>query len=284
MHLSISTKGLDAVRAQINSLSRGQLKAAAIKAVNDVAFQNVRPAMQDEMRKRFDRPTDYILSSPRVVVATAAQTFATIEPAYRGGKGVDPQKILNAQAWGGRRRDKRSEVALRRAGILPAGMQTAIPSSPFPGSADGHGNLKGPFLVQLLSYFQAFGEQGYRANMKDARKKALLKRGGARLKDVGPQMGRRYIVSYGAMRAGARWAKHGDNDKRMSNLPPGIWAVVGRTGADIRPVLMFVRSGTYTPRLDMDQVILAANVEENLQRRMRYRIRSAAENLAKGAA
>ena len=93
----------------------------------------------------------------------------TIEPAYMGGKGIDPQKILNAQAWGGRRHDKRSEVALRRAGILPTGYQTAIPDDarggPYPGSDDGRGNLRGAFLVQLISYFRAFGEQGYKANM-----------------------------------------------------------------------------------------------------------------------
>ena len=58
-------------------------------------------------------------------LATAAKLSVTIEPTYMGGKGIDPQKILDAQTWGGRRRDKRSEVALKRAGILSAGYQTA---------------------------------------------------------------------------------------------------------------------------------------------------------------
>lgn len=276
MRLDVNMKGLDSVKTLVDGLSRGKLQSAAIKAVNDVAFQAVRPSMQDEMRKVFDRPTPYILSSPRVKPATAAKPNAVIEPTYMGGKGVDPQKILSAQAWGGRRRDKRSEAALRRVGILPNGYQTAIPASPFPGSEDGHGNIRGSFLVQLISYFQAFGEQGYRANMGDRRKKQLLTRGGAKARAVGPQIGRRYIVSYGKLRGGARWTAKGENDRRASNLAPGIWAVVGRTGADIRPVLMFVRNGSYTPRLDMDRVAQAANIDETLQKRMRFRIREAA--------
>lgn len=276
MRLDVNMKGLDSVKALVDGLSKGKLQSAAIKAVNDVAFQAVRPAMQDEIRKVFDRPTPYILSSPRVKPATAAKPNAVIEPTYMGGKGIDPQKILNAQAWGGRRRDKRSEAALRRVGILPNGYQTAIPSSPFPGSEDGYGNIRGSFLVQLISYFQAFGEQGYRANMGDRRKKQLLTRGGAKARAVGPQIGRRYIVSYGKLRGGARWTAKGENDRRASNLAPGIWAVVGRTGADIRPVLMFVRNGTYTPRLDMERLAQSVNVDETLQKRMRFRIREAA--------
>src|SRR5690606_37168676 len=84
----------------------------------------------------------------------------------KGGKvGVDPQHVLQAQEFGGRRADKKSEVALRRAGILPAGYQTVIPDPPYPGSDDGRGNLRGPFVQQLLSYLQAYSEVGFKANM-----------------------------------------------------------------------------------------------------------------------
>lgn len=276
MRLDIKTAGLESVQRHIDSLAAGKLQAAQIKAVNDVAFQSVRPAMQDEMRSVFDRPTAYVVNSPLVKPATASRMHSVIEPAYRGGKGIDPQRILNAQAFGGRRRDKRSEVALRRVGILPAGYQTAIPETPFPGSEDGHGNLRGSFLVQLLSYFQAFGEQGYRANMSDARKRALQRNGGAKRSLVGPTMGRRYIVAYGKLRGGARWTAKGESDSRASNLAPGIWAVVGKSGADIRPVVMFVKAGSYAPRFDMDKVAARAQLGEQLPRRLRFRIREAA--------
>ncbi|MGB6096428.1 MAG: hypothetical protein WBF95_09035 [Comamonas thiooxydans] len=275
MQITSSIKGLKPVQTLMDRLSRSRVREASVKAVNDAGFE-VRRAMQEEMRSVFDRPTDYILRSPMLKMATVDKPMATIEPEYMGGKGVDPKKILKAQNLGGKRRDKRSEVALRRAGILPKGYQTAIPAEPFPGSEDRYGNLKGGFIVQLLSYFRSFGEQGYRANMTDARRKALQLRGGAGVRKVGPNIGRRYILAYGKLRGGARWTAKGENDRRASNLAPGIWAVVGNSGADIRPVLMFVRSGNYQERLDMEKVGQRADVENYLSRRIRYRMRQAA--------
>ncbi|UUE96199.1 hypothetical protein QYQ99_03695 [Comamonas testosteroni] len=261
------------VLRQIRGLTGPQAAKAYAKALNDTGFQ-VRRAMQDEMRAVFDRPTDYILRSPFVRMATAAKLSVTIEPTYMGGKGIDPQKILDAQTWGGRRRDKRSESALRRAGILPNGYQTAIPSDdrggPYPGSDDGKGNLRGPFLVQLISYFHAFGEQGYKANMSE--------KGYQRVhRGTKKQAGRRYFVTYGKTRGGPRITQKGEQDERTAHLAPGIWAASGTGGADVRPVLMFVRPGRgYQPRFDMDKVAKRADAEAYLERRIRYRLREAA--------
>ena len=275
MHIQLSARVLNQAELlrQIHGLTGAQAAKAYAKALNDTGFE-IRRAMQDEMRAVFDRPTDYILRSPFVRMATAARLSVTIEPTYMGGKGIDPQKILNAQTWGGRRRDKRSEVALKRAGILPAGYQTAIPDEarggPYPGSDDGKGNLRGPFLVQLISYFQAFGEQGYKANMSD---KGYLRvhRGTKK------QAGRRYFVTYGKTRGGPRITQKGEQDERTAHLAPGIWAASGTGGADVRPVLMFVRPGRgYLPRFDMDKVAKRAGATAYLERRIRYRLREAA--------
>lgn len=257
---------------QLHGMTGEQAARAYAKALNDTGFE-IRRAMQDEMRAVFDKPTDYILRSPRVKMATAARLSVTIEPAYMGGKGVDPQKILNAQSWGGRRSDKRSEVALRRAGILPTGLQTAIPTSPYPGSDDGRGNLKGSFLVQIISYFQAFGEQGYRANMTDKRKRSIHK-------GTKRAAGRRYFVinADGGQKV---WTVVGGepvfkSSGRRSHLAPGIWAASGSGGVDVRPVILFVKQGNYQPRLDMDKVAKRADAESYLARRIRFRIREAA--------
>ena len=275
MHIQLSARVLNQAELlrQIHGLTGAQAAKAYAKALNDTGFE-IRRAMQDEMRAVFDRPTDYILRSPFVRMATAAKLNVTIEPTYMGGKGIDPQKILDAQTWGGRRRDKRSEVALKRAGILPAGYQTAIPDEarggPYPGSDDGKGNLRGPFLVQLISYFQAFGEQGYKANMSD---KGYLRvhRGTKK------QAGRRYFVTYGKTRGGPRITQKGEQDERTAHLAPGIWAASGTGGADVRPVLMFVRPGRgYQPRFDMDKVAKRADATVYLERRIRYRLREAA--------
>ncbi|MFV0672896.1 hypothetical protein, partial [Variovorax sp. tm] len=170
-------------------------------------------------------------------------------------KGVDPQKILQAQEFGGPRRDKRSELALRRIGILPAGYQTAMPATPFPGSDDGRGNVRGSFLVRLLSYFQALGEQGYRANMTD-RSKARLHKG------TKGREGVRFFVAYGRLRGGP-----------TRHLAPGIWAATGTQGVIVRPVLMFVRNATYEARISRERVAERADLQPYIERRIRFRIR-----------
>ena len=256
MEISLKIENLGAVADTLKQLSGEQARVAYAKAINDTAFQ-VRRAMQAEIKSVFDRPTPYIVSSPRVVLATPGKLTASIAPAYMGGKGIDPQKILQAQEFGGARRDKRSEAALRRAGILPAGYYTAIPATPYPGSDDGRGNVRGPFLVQLITYFQAAGEQGYKANMTDKRKRSIHK-------GTVKTAGRRYFVAYGQLRSG-----------KTQHLAPGIWAASGAYGVDVRPVLMFVKAPTYQARLSMERVAKSVEVQEYLDRRLRFRIREA---------
>jgi len=248
--------GLQAVQQQLARLSGREAAEAYALALNDTGFR-VRKEWQGEMSDVFDRPTPYILKSVYVRKATPEKLSVQIEPTYFGGKGVDPQKILQAQEYGGTRRDKRSEMALRRVGILPSGYQTAIPAEPFPGSDDGRGNLRGSFLVQLLSYLQALGEQGYRANMTDKRKTRLHK--GTKKRE-----GVRYFVAYGRLRSGA-----------TSHLAPGIWAATGTQGGVVRPVLMFVRVGAYEARVSSERVRERADVDNYLERRLRFRIRKA---------
>jgi hypothetical protein len=261
MELKLQIKGLEKVQAQLRQLSGDQLRKAAADALNDAAFA-VRGQMQKEIRTKFDRPTPYIEKSIQVEKARADRLAAWVEPTYMGGKGVDPQKILRAQFEGGPRRDKRSEVALRRVGILPGGYITVIPKKPFPGSDDGRGNLRGPFLVQLISYFQAFGEQGYRANMTTKRRSKLANYG--RTEDGYKTInGVVYFVSYGQLRG--------------THLAPGIWAKSGIHGSDVKPVVMFVRAGTYRARLSLDTILRDSKAQEVFERRMRFRIRQAFE-------
>ncbi|MDR0212517.1 MAG: hypothetical protein LBJ15_00760 [Comamonas sp.] len=259
------------------AISGPQLDQAISEGIN-MGAGRAKNAMRAEMQSVFDRPTPYILNAVQVQKkAVATDLTAMVAPTYMGGKGVDPQKILAAQEEGGRRQDKRSEVALRRAGILPRGYQTAIPATPFVGSDDGRGNLRGAFLVQLISYFQAFGEQGHRANMTAKRKQAIHLRGGKGAKFVGPVRGHRFFVAYGSARGGARWTAKGENDRRASSLAPGIWAATGTGGVDVRPVLMFVKTASYTPRISLEQVRQRSGVDELVPKWIRGRIYEAAK-------
>ncbi len=254
MTVAFDPSSLKSVQSQLAKLSGQQAKQAYADALND-GGHHVRRGWQREMQEQFDRPSPYVLRSVQFRPAAPDRLGIDIQPTYYGGKGVDPQKILQAQEFGGARRDKRSEAALRRVGILPSGYQTAIPATPYPGSDDGRGNIRGGFLVQLLSYFQAMGEQGYKANMTDRRKARLHK--GTKTRE-----GVRFFVSLGHLRSGP--AMH---------LAPGIWAATGLDGFIVRPVLMFVRDGVYEPRISRARVAERADLEPYIERRIRYRIR-----------
>ena len=256
--LTIRLDNLGPVREVLDRLTSAQAKEAYAAALNDTGFQ-ARREMQKEFGRVFDRVTPYILKSSFVEKATPERMRVRIAPEnQRMGTGVDPQKILQAQEFGGARADKRSEIALRRAGILPGGFQTTIPATPFPGSDDGRGNLRGPFLGQLISYFRASPEQGYSANMTDRRRRNI-NRGTART------AGRRYFIAYGRLRSGV-----------TEHLSPGIWAAQGTGGVDVRPVLMFARAPTYTSRLSMERITEQADLQNYLDKRLRFRIRKVA--------
>ena len=274
LQLTIRTENLDKVREALARLSGPQARQAYANAINDTACK-VRGEMQKELRSRFDRVTPFIGNAPKVFKATPDKLTASIAPTLdsrnmpsTGGKvGVDPQQVLQAQEFGGRRRDKKSEVALRRAGILLPGWQTAIPRDPYPGSDDGRGNLRGAFITQLLSYLQAFGEQGYKSNMGDKRKRNMRNQQGigniSTRKVYKTTLGVRYFVSYGRSRG--------------HHLAPGIWAASGTHDAQLRPVLMFVRPGTYRPLISMERIAQAADLQGYLDRRVRARVRNLAE-------
>jgi len=204
----------------------------------------VRAAEQAQMRKPsvFDRPTPFIVNSVQVVDRVKTDMRAEVSFRYPGGKTVSPDKVLAAEIAGGPRRDKRSEVALRRVGILQAGYFT-VPGSGIPATAiDAYGNVKGTFIRQLLSYLQAgYSEgdgRGSTSNMGAKRKRSLAKFG----RSVGGYRiinGVQYFVSWGKLRGG-----------RDRHLAYGIWSRSGFHGVIVKPVLMFVRQPRYAARFD----------------------------------
>jgi hypothetical protein len=281
MRITMNFSGLDRVQKQLAKLTGPQAAAAYAKAINDTAGK-VQREMRAEIDSVFDRPTRYIRNSiwvtratPDNLIANVAPTYArqdlSYKPLWKGGKiGVDPQDILAAQEAGGTRRDKKSESALRRARILPPGYQTSIPAKPYPGSDDGLGNFRGAFLQQLISYFQAFGEQGYKANMTEKTKKKLINK--QQIGSIGRRrvyqttLGVRYFISYANLR----------RNPKSKHFAPGIWAASGTHGVDVRPVLMFVKTGNYRRRFTMERVAQKADATNYLATRLRYRIRQAA--------
>lgn len=228
-----------ALKSLSASLRRDVIPRAAVRGLNNLAF-DARKALQQEMRDVFDRPTPYITNSPFVAQATPDRLESKVTLRYPGGKGVEPESVLRAEVTGGPRRMKRFEILLDRAGILPKGY-FAVPAGKAP--LDAHGNISGAFIVKLVSYLQAFGEQGYRANMTDRRRASLANAGKSErgYRTIG---GVQYFATHGRLRGGHRGA----------HLEPGIWARSGLHGLKLEPVILFVRQPTYAKRLDIAAV------------------------------
>jgi hypothetical protein len=245
----------------LGQMRGNEARRAKAEALND-AFFEARRVLQQQLRERFDAPTPYITKSVQVIRRASVERLeAELGLGYLGGKGVEPWKVLGAQIFGGKRRVKRHEVALQRAGILPRGYVT-VPSKAC--RLDRYGNVPASFIVQLLSYFKAFGEQGYRANMTDKRKTKLANTSVSPA-GVRKTNGVRYFVASGRLRSG-----------RTGHLAAGIWAARGTQDVDVQPVLLFVPVPSYKARLDFfGEPIKAAQAKFNP--RLRYRLRNIIE-------
>jgi hypothetical protein len=232
---------LDEVAKRLDDVARRQLPYATMRALNKTAFE-IQQDVYATMQRKFDRPTPYTLRSMRLERATK-HNLATAAVALKddspGGKGTPWVRALGHQFTGGTREWTRFEGTLLRVGILPRGL-AAVPAAG--ARRNAYGNVSPGLLVQLLSYFHAFGEQGYRANMSAARKAKLERRGQTR-QGFATIRGVAYFVSHGQMREG-----------KTRHLAPGIWSMSGIHGAKVRPVILFVRRPRYRARIDLNTI------------------------------
>ncbi|NGZ86424.1 hypothetical protein [Duganella aceris] len=182
-----------------------------------------------EMRDVFRNPTPFTLSSTFTRPATTTRLEAEVKLKDDSTKAVPASKFLAAQVSGGQRKLKRFEVALTAAGVMPVGYR-AVPGQG--AKVDNYGNMSRGQIVQILAFFRAFPEMGYKANMTD-KGKARLARGSKRVQ------GFVYFVG-----------TPGDR------LPFGVYQRINFNGGTaIKPVLLFVRSALYQPIFDFKYVV-----------------------------
>ena len=251
MKISVNIKGLDATQAMLRGLSEKKIRVAAVAALNDAAFAGAQ-AGRRQIASVFDRPTPFISRSPVYFKAGLAgrkvrvpgafdirgagllntlasdRLEASVDLSGEGNKqGVEPQMVLAAQIKGGARRHKRHEVALQRAGVLPVGMAIV------PGDAakiDQYGNMSSGQIVQIIAWFNGFGEQGYKANTTD-------KGRAAKGRDN--------------KRTGARGFQYFALQQKRGKLLPGVYQRIQTAfGSAVKPVMIFVRPPQYTARFD----------------------------------
>jgi hypothetical protein len=229
---------------RIQQIERDQMPFALALTLTRTA-QHAQAAEIHEMRDVFDRPTPYTLGSTRVRPARKNRLKASVEFKDFSVKATPPSSFLMPQVRGGARDLKRYERALFHAGILPPGMYAV------PGAAariDAWGNMERGQIIQILSYFQAFHEMGFRANTT-AQGRARLARGSRR----------RYGQAYFVIRPGD-----------PTHLKPGIWLrEIHGFGTRVRPILRFVTRAQYeAERFDFYYVAEKA-VEKHAQSEFR---------------
>ena len=120
----------------------------------------------------FDRPIPFTVSSVRYGKATRSDLRSRVYISDDAPKGLSPRKYLKAEIEGGVRGDKRSERALKAAGLMQSGQQV-VPGRGM--ELDRFGNVPGPTMVRILSRIAAFGQQGYSANASEKTKKKLAR-------------------------------------------------------------------------------------------------------------
>lgn len=160
----------------LNDVQKKQIPFATSVALNKTAW-GVHKALVDGMSV-FDRPKDATRRGVWVDKSTKANLVATVGLKTRAKGRVPVAEYLAANIEGGGRVDKRSEILLRNAGILPAGKQTR----PGPDAKlDSYGNMSRGQIVQIISYFKAFGSiessgRGLRGGTKSAKLNASTRK------------------------------------------------------------------------------------------------------------
>lgn len=225
--MSVDVREAIAALSALSTASQKQVRFATRVALTRTAGL-VKAAEEHEIRDVFRNPTPYTQSSVFVRAATSARLEATVMLKDDATKAVPASKFLAPQIDGGQRGMKRFERALQAVGAMPAGYR-AVPGGA--AKLDSYGNMSRGQIVQILAFFRAFPEMGYKANMTD-KGRARLARGSKR------QHGFAYFVG-----------RPGDR------LPLGVYQRVSFvSGTALKPVLIFVRSAVYQARFDFQYV------------------------------
>lgn len=272
--ITIDTSAFKRLTQQLGEAGRRQVPFAASRALNETAKKMAKDGNR-AIASAFDRPTPRTTSAVKVFSGATKERLQAVVHIYDGqqgyaatdaratsaGKGsIFPARYLHAQVEGGQRVNKRFENALIKAGIMPTGKQAVFATrSEY---LNEYGNLTAARINQILSFFAAFPEAGYRANMTGRSKDRLRqgttsKRTGETKFAKGRKWGVTYFVSVGQRAGGLGF-----------RVPDGIWErnyPNGTAGKSfIKPVLLFIDPASYRRRFDFYGV-MAQSAGEHLK-------------------
>lgn len=220
------SRSASTVAAEIRALTATTVPQVVAKALT-FTVQKAQSAVVGQMPKVFaGGATRYTLQATRIEPATAQDLSARLAVKDRtSNNGTLPEDFLFPQVFGGARKEKRFERAMRYAGLLQ-GRERVVLGEYAP--VDSYGNLKRGEIQRILtatrSSFDPYQNKTASAKSKRNAKKA----------------------PYFAARIGRTW---------------GVWK--RDTRSEVVPILIFVtKPPTYRPRLDFEGIARATAQRE----------------------
>lgn len=207
------------IAAEMRAVVRVQQPRITAQALTFTS-QRAQADIVAEMPRVFEGgATRYTLGATRVEPATPEKLSARVAVKDQTtNNGTLPEDYLFPQVFGGARKEKRFERAMRYAGLLQ-GRERAVLGEGAP--VDAFGNLKRGEIQRILTATRSAFDP-YQRKSDSARSRANAKK-----------------APYFAARIG----------KTM-----GVWKRIGKQG-EIEPILIFVtKPPSYTPRLDFEGI------------------------------
>lgn len=209
-------------------------------ALNKTAAHLAMFSYPNIVQEVFDRPTPFIQRGFKY--RKAAWDNLTAEVYADDYMGPAPQKTLASEVFGGARKPKRFELALRAKGILPAD-QFAVPGRD--ARLDAYGNMSNGQIVQILSALGAYAESGFIANKKTVHK------------SVGSRPNRKtdniFVINTIGRKSTAFLNQESLSglSNRLPGLPMGIYQRIGAHG--LKQLMKFVKQPSYSKRFNFFQ-------------------------------
>lgn len=254
--IQISVKSdLEATISQWARIAGDQMPYATAVALTRTAKAG-KEEIERQLPSLIDRPIPYTLRGFRLYPATKRKLIAEVDFRPAAGRGTSAHDYLAPLVYGGKRKLKAFEKSLQRTGLLPSGY-AAVPGNA--AKMDAYGNMSRGQIVQILSYFKSFGEQGYSANITDKKRDSLAR---------------------GNKRTGAHGFQYFIGRPAGGRLPLGVWQRInfGELGTAIKPIIIFVSKPAYAKRLDVAGIakrVIDERFRPELQRSVADALRTA---------
>jgi len=168
--MNVKIEGLSEVKSYINQLKREEIPKAFRTTINKT-LDDIKPAIQTEIKSVFDRPTKWAINSLWIAYLspTKKQYDGSIRlkdnESLRPGiaSGTPAVNFLGPHVIGGSRHHKSHEKWMIRRGLLKSNQHIVPgPHAKF----DRYGNQSKAEIIQILSALGAWTSAGFDANSK----------------------------------------------------------------------------------------------------------------------